>query len=179
MKLLITVRATSLATPNPCQIAATLYDLDWRVLQSIALTIRPDGWEIPRDLSERIGVTTREAALSGVGIRPAMQVLKAMTEAADEWYAFNAPQAHEALAQGMRNAGSPNDWQSRTMLSQCVMRAGSPLVGAKNSEGQDRASTLYDIGQVFRLHLSVASLSDEHGALVAITRELIAKEAFP
>lgn len=179
MKLLITVRVTSLATPNPCQIAATLHDLDWRVLQSIALTIRPDGWEIPRDLSERIGMTTREAALSGVGIRPAMQVLKAMTEAADEWYAFNALQAHEALTQGMRNAGSPNDWQSRTMLSQCVMRAGSPLVGAKNSEGQDRASTLQDIQRHFGVDAPMVHLEAEHIALMSVTRELIAKEAFP
>lgn len=178
MKLLITTRVTSLATPNPFQIAATLHDAEWRAVQSIALTVRPDGWEIPRDASERIGMTTRDAALCGVGVSSVMRLLKSMTEAADQWYAFNAPAAHEALMQGMRNAGSPNDWQARTMVSHCVMRAGSPLVGAKNAEGQDRASTLQDIGNLFGYGLPTPQLDEEHAVLIGVTRELIAKEAF-
>lgn len=53
--------------PHIVQIAAVLFDVEARLaLASIDLTVRPDGWVIPEEVSRIHGITTEHAADVGV-----------------------------------------------------------------------------------------------------------------
>lgn len=180
MMLFLTVRVTSLANPNPFHIAASLVDSQWRTWQSANLLVRPDGWEVPKHLAEQYEITSRDASLHGVPIATVMRLVKALTENATEWYAFNADAAAAALQQGMTNAGAQTSWLSRQIPAQCVMKAGSPFVGAKTDDGQERASRLSGIFAVLRdMDLPDKLITAEQAMLIEVTKELKKREAFP
>lgn len=69
--------------PHMVQLAAKLVDADTRkVIQSIDLIIRPDGWVIPAEVTEIHGITTEHALAVGVPEALALQMLLAMWRAA-------------------------------------------------------------------------------------------------
>ncbi|MGH1372944.1 MAG: 3'-5' exonuclease [Cellvibrionaceae bacterium] len=65
--------------PHLVQLAAILADEDTRkVVASIDVIIRPDGWEIPQEVSEIHGITTEHAAAVGVPEKMAFEMLMAL-----------------------------------------------------------------------------------------------------
>ena len=56
--------------PHLVQIAAHVVDVDSRkVINSIDLTVKPDGWDIPEKASDIHGITTELASAVGVSER--------------------------------------------------------------------------------------------------------------
>lgn len=61
--------------PHLVQLAAHLVDSEsWKVIQSMDLIIRPDGWEIPEDVSAIHGITTEYAKDVGVPEQLALEM---------------------------------------------------------------------------------------------------------
>lgn len=180
MRLLITVKTSSIAMPHPCQIVATLHDPAWKEVQRASLLVKPDGWEIPKDVADAIGFTSRDAAMLGLPISTVMRVVKGLTELAGDWFAYNEKFISEALTQGMRDAGSPNDWQARTMKGNCVMRAAQPMVGLKTDDGVDRVASFHDAARhFFQRDLTDRGAPEDHATLIDMVRHLLPLEVFP
>ncbi|MDB4278755.1 3'-5' exonuclease [Deltaproteobacteria bacterium] len=76
--------------PHLVQLAAILCNAETEeVISSIDLTIKPEGWEIPEEVSEIHGVTTEKAKAVGVPENLAFQMLYAMFEVSDIRVAHN------------------------------------------------------------------------------------------
>lgn len=178
VKLFITTKATTRATPHPFLIAASCYRLDGLCIQDLRFLIRPDGWEIPAALAEETGITTRDAAMCGVAIATAMRSVKALTEIASEWFAFDEGFTSASLAQGMLDAGSQTAWQARPIRGHCAMRAAQAVCGLKDDAGLDRAPKLAEAAMALAHFKPAAGLGDEHLALREIVEALTPKGAF-
>lgn len=75
--------------PHIVQLAAILCDDDKRTFGSIDLTIAPDGWTIPDEISKIHGITTDQAKEFGVPIEAAMAIFIGLFSKADVLIAHN------------------------------------------------------------------------------------------
>lgn len=76
--------------PHLTQLGAILYDLEKRETKgSFDLLIRPDGWEIPQEVTDLNGITTEDAAKFGVSESYAVGMLLHLFEKADLRIAHN------------------------------------------------------------------------------------------
>lgn len=76
--------------PHIVQLGARLVDLDSRkIISTIDLIIRPDGWEIPDEVAAVHGITTERAMDVGVSESLALGILLDLWERADERIAHN------------------------------------------------------------------------------------------
>lgn len=70
--------------PHIVQLGARLLDLDTReIISTLDVVIRPDGWEIPAEVSDIHGITTEKALAVGVSESLAMGMLLDMWERAE------------------------------------------------------------------------------------------------
>jgi DNA polymerase-3 subunit epsilon len=76
--------------PHIVQLGARLVDLDTRVaISTLDVVIRPDGWEIPDEVSAIHGITTERAQLVGVSESLALGMLLDLWERAGERIGHN------------------------------------------------------------------------------------------
>lgn len=65
--------------PHLVQLAAILVNLDnWQAIQHMDVIIKPEGWEIPKEVSEIHGITTEHALAVGVEEDLALHMLLSM-----------------------------------------------------------------------------------------------------
>lgn len=182
MRLHLTTFTTTKSAPHPFMIAASCYRADGLCVQQARFLVRPEGWEIPASLTQPIGVTTRDAAMYGVPIGTAMRCIKAMTEIASEWVAFDEEAVSASLQQGMTDAGAQTAWQARPLRSHCAMRASQALCGLKTEAGLDRAPTLKEaltiVARPVIENVADGALGAAHLGLYALVAALDQKGAF-
>lgn len=75
--------------PHIVQLAAILCDDDKRTFGSMDVTIEPNGWTIPDEVSKIHGITTDQAAAFGVSINIAMMMFLELYQKADYLIAHN------------------------------------------------------------------------------------------
>lgn len=77
--------------PHIVQLGARLVDLeDRKVISTIDLIIRPDGWTIPDEVAAVHGITTEKAQAVGVDEAVAIELLLDMHSRCEFWVAHNA-----------------------------------------------------------------------------------------
>lgn len=115
--------------PHIVQLGALLVDMDTRkVLSSIDLIIRPEGWTIPDEVAAIHGITTELAAEVGVSESLALGMLLDLWECSDFRVAHNEPFDARIvrIAQSRFDADALQIWDEAP--AQCTAKLASPIM---------------------------------------------------
>lgn len=157
--------------PHIVQVAGLLVDTDTRkVISSIDLTIRPDGWAIPAEVSEIHGITTEHAAAVGVSETLAVEALMQMWSRADLRIGhneqFDARILRIALHRFPMSEFPPDLWSGGN--AECTARLSTPLVKLPPTEKMKAAKRFHhktpNLGEALAFFTG-SSLIDAHTAL--------------
>lgn len=123
--------------PHIVQLAAMLVDTDTRkVLASLDLIIRPDGWVIPEDVAKIHGITTERAMDEGVSERLAVEMFMELWSRADFRIAhnesFDARILRIALHRFPMAAYPPDFWSGGRC--DCTARMATPIMNLPPTE---------------------------------------------
>ena len=125
------------AQPHLTQIAALVVDADTRkVLSSIDLTIRPEGWEIPAETVELNQLTTEHCANVGVNEMLAITMFLSLIAGAKNIIAHNSSFDQRIIRIAMKRYGYSDaaliEWADKGQ-HHCTMLAAHPIMGLKRN----------------------------------------------
>lgn len=120
--------------PHMVQLAARLVDGSSRaILSTLDVVIRPDGWEIPAEVSAIHGITTERALEIGVSESLALNLLLAMWQTGATRLAFNRQFDDRIVRIGMKRYGySDEDCDAfKAAPGECAMRIAQNVMGGR------------------------------------------------
>lgn len=141
--------------PHLVQIAAGLYEVESRkMIQSIDLIIKPEGWEIPKETSDVHGITTEYAQDVGIPEKVALDMFLSLW-AGHQRVAFNTTFDNRIIRIATKRFCS-EDTQTKWRESdyQCAMMKSRKIMGGKNPKLEDAHK-----------HFTGNDLKDAHTAL--------------
>lgn len=119
--------------PHICQLAALLVDLDSRkTLASIDLTIAPDGWEIPEEVTKIHGITMAHALAVGMHEPLALQVFFELWRSCDVRIGHNESFDARMLRIACHRYGdqhriaNPDEWKAGK--AECTQLLATPIL---------------------------------------------------
>jgi DNA polymerase-3 subunit epsilon len=116
--------------PHIAQVAAALVDPGSRkIVSSIDLIIRPDGWEIPEEVAKIHGIDTATAMRVGVPEKLAVEMLLAMHAKAERRIAHNQSFDARIMRIALKRYGYPEDIVEgfRTAKAECTCDMATPI----------------------------------------------------
>ncbi len=116
--------------PHLVQLAMLLLDDDLKERASLSLIIRPDGWEIPPEVSEIHGITTEMATAYGVPEGMATKVFASMLYGTGaQAVGHNVDFDMRIMRTAMLRAGYTREGlAARPVATFCTMKAATPIV---------------------------------------------------
>ena len=168
--------------PHIVQIAAAMVDLDTKTtVQTIDLTVRPDGWVIPKEVSDIHGITHEMAMDVGVNEEEAINAFIALMETKESTASspvFRPRIAHNASFDDriMRIAFKryiEDEYADRYKKAEsyCTMRAATPIVKCPPTEKMKKAGRHHfknpNLGECVQ-HFFGYNLDNAHNALVDV-----------
>lgn len=145
--------------PHIVECAALLVDAETRkTVSSMSVVIRPDGWEIPAEVSAVHGITTEVASKVGIDEATALDVFLDLHSRAQVRVAFNESFDARIVRIAMKRFGF-NDEDAdkyKDAPAQCAMRMASPLVGL---------GKFPNLGEAYQ-HFFSKPLEGAHSALI-------------
>ena len=124
--------------PHIVQMAAKLVDDDTRrTVQSINLIIKPDGWEIPAEVTEIHGITTEHAIDVGVDEATAVQLMYSLSRVADKRIAYNESFDSRIMRIALKRYYGENiaeRWKAQQV--ECTMRMSTPICNLPKGNGR-------------------------------------------
>lgn len=116
------------------QLAAGLYDVDTKkLIQSIDLIVKPDGWEISEDATNIHGITTEYALKVGISERYVVAAFLSMAEGR-KCVAYNAPfdkrVIRKAIDRYYLSASYAKDWVDTDI--ECAMKLARQAMNVKS-----------------------------------------------
>lgn len=117
--------------PHIVQLGARLVDLDSRkIVSTIDLIVRPDGWEIPDDVAAVHGITTERALDVGVDEVLALQLLLQLWQRAERRIAHNETFDARIVRIGIKRAPMYSDLTAdewKAAPAECTARMSTPI----------------------------------------------------
>ncbi len=125
--------------PHIVQLAAKLLDVDTRTTMAMLdLTIRPDGWAIPEDVSALHGIMTEHALQVGVPEYVALAALLALWSASNERVphveSFDCRIGRIAIKRLLHDDALADDWKAAPAY--CTANRSKQLEGAVSERGR-------------------------------------------
>jgi DNA polymerase-3 subunit epsilon len=117
--------------PHIVQIAACLVSLDdKRIKQSIDLIIKPDGYEIPKDMTAIHGISTEYANDVGISEQMVMELFHSLWSNADYRVAYNESFDARIVRISQHRIGYSEEFMEKwkSGKSECAMRLVQPIV---------------------------------------------------
>lgn len=164
--------------PHIVQLGAALVDLDTRmVLSSLDVIVKPDGWEIPAEVSAIHGITTEIALDVGVPEADAVGMLMAMWDQAacriGHNEQFDARIVRIALMRHFPTAENEavvaDQWKAGK--AECTQRIATPILKLPPTEKMKRAGFLKhksaNLSEAY-LHFTGKPLDGAHSAMVDV-----------
>lgn len=120
--------------PHIVQLAAALVDVPKRkIISMMDVIIRPDGWDIPRDMTEIHGIDTAMAMRFGIPEDVAVDTLYEMAAQADYRVAYNDVFDNRIIRIGLKRQGDDEAAEAfKAQKSYCAMRASRTVMGGTN-----------------------------------------------
>lgn len=125
-------RADEDGQPRIAQIASMLLEVndDWtetEILFEKSFLIRPDGWEMPAELAEKLGhgLTQERLTADGVPIAEALGGYLELFDQAELIAGFNVEYDLKLIRGELRRLGLPDRYAERPVF--CAMRAATPI----------------------------------------------------
>lgn len=161
-------RSAHESQPHIVQVAALLYCEELkRVVQSIDLTIKADGWDIPTETSDIHGITTELSQRIGVDEVNALNSFLVLVSKADEIKAHNKNFDYRVVRTACMRHSSENNvdkWEEQN--HQCTLQATreylKPINAERKEEGFDKISG--SLGSIYE-HLFDKPLENAHTAM--------------
>lgn len=168
--------------PHIVQLAAVLVDIDndYRRVSEFNLTVRPDGWEIPQDVSAIHGITTERALAIGVPEKDAVTLLTSLwvldgciRVAHNE--SFDARIVRIALKRyfdpAFKELATPPSDAWKQGAAECTARMATPMMNLPPTErmraaGRNHAKTP-NLGEAYQ-HFTGNALDGAHDAMVDV-----------
>ena len=153
--------------PHIVQLAALLVDLDKReVIDGMDVIVKPEGWEIPHEVSLIHGITHEYALEHGIPERDAVGMLLGMwgcqagapVQRIGHGEPFDARILRIALKRYFGDAAA-DAWKAAR--ASCTLKASRPLVKAVDKNGKGKAPTLTEA----YTHFFGEPFAGAHGAL--------------
>ena len=111
--------------PHLVQLAAILYDdAGERELATLALIVRPDGWEIPAQAAAVHGITTELATAAGVPLVVALAAFNHLARAATTHVAHNAEFDMVVMGAAFHRVGRPQ----HPLNPRCTKNLATPVL---------------------------------------------------
>lgn len=162
--------------PHIVQLAARLVELETRkIISTIDLIVRPDGWEIPDDVAAVHGITTDRALKVGVPEWLALAVFMSMAGQSSARIAhnetFDARIIRIALKRYAEDHGltHPDDWKDGE--AKCTARLSTPICNlpptAKMVAARRNHAKTPNLGEAFEFFTG-NKLEGAHSALVDV-----------
>jgi DNA polymerase III epsilon subunit-like protein len=109
--------------PRMIQLAAQLYDADRELVGVAHHLVRPDGWEMPAELAEKMGhgLTQNRLLADGVPVAKALEAWAPLHDRADVLVGFGVDFDLKILRGELRRAGMEDRYGA--VAKCCVMRA--------------------------------------------------------
>ena len=141
--------------PHLVQLSAVVVNPDEaRVVQSMNLIVKPDGWEIPPEVVDIHGITTAQAKDEGL---PEKLVIETFLRLWDEklLVGHNEPFDRNIISSSIARNFDPNSpvltaW--RNCEGFCTMRIAKPIVQAKGASGRLKFPKLQEAYEYFFGH---------------------------
>jgi len=157
--------------PHLTQIGALVVHAETReVLSSIDLTIRPEGWEIPKEVSAINQLTTDYCKAIGVNERLALEVFLDLITDAKTIIAHNSSFDQRIIRIAMKRYDYSDaaliEWADKE-LHQCTMRDAHPIMGLKRN-GKPKSPSLSEAYEYFMgkpLEGAHTALADARGCM--------------
>lgn len=151
--------------PHLVQLAACLVDLDTRAtIASMDIIVRPDGWEIPEDVTAIHGITTERAKDAGISESLAVEMLLELW--ADRTrighnQTFDARIIRIALMRHNTKIGrDPEQWKSGK--AECTQAMSTPILNVARQK-----SKTANLREAY-LHFTGSELAGAHNAMVDV-----------
>lgn len=133
-------RADEEGQPRIAQIAMLLVEAsdDWASCETITEEshfIRPDGWEMPADLAEKLGhgITQEKLLSDGISIAEALDEYTHLFDQAELIAGFNVEYDLKLVRGELRRLGRPDRYAERPVF--CAMRAATSLCALPKKKG--------------------------------------------
>lgn len=134
-------RADEEGQPRIAQIAMLLVEAsdDWSQVHTETdcdFLIRPDGWEMPADLAEKLGhgITQERLLADGIPIADALDRYTNLFDQVELIAGFNVEYDLKLVRGELRRLGRPDRYAERPVF--CAMRAATPLCAIPRKNGR-------------------------------------------
>lgn len=122
--------------PHILEIGAQLVDLDSReVVEEMSVLVRPDGWEISKEITEITGITFEMAMDTGISEPEALEQFMAMYDKCALRTAFNATFDNRIIRIAQKRYGIIEDvmeaWKTEKHGYYCAMINSRKAIGGK------------------------------------------------
>lgn len=119
--------------PHLVQLAAILYDLELKkVVQSIDLIIKPDGWVIPEAATNVHGISTEYALEVGIREEDALSIFLRLAEG-HKRVAYNTPFDKRIIRIATKRYSCDDEFNIwNDGYFECAMKAAREVIGGKN-----------------------------------------------
>lgn len=159
--------------PHIVQLGASLVDADSRrVISSIDLIVRPDGWEIPAEVAKVHGITTESALQVGVSEETAVQALLDLERVALYRVAHNESFDARILriaCMRFKNSELADEWKARP--TKCTAQMSTPILALPPTDRMRAAGRHHNktpnLGEAYRFFTG-RELVGAHSAMVDV-----------
>lgn len=133
-------RADEEGQPRIAQLASVLLEVndDWSerlLLSDKSALVRPDGWEMPADLAEKLGhgLTTERLLADGIPIADALAGYLELFDQCELIAGYNIEYDLKLIRGELRRLGLPDHYAERPVF--CAMRAATPICEIPKKKG--------------------------------------------
>lgn len=159
--------------PHIVQLGACLVELDTRkVIASLDLIVKPDGWTIPDEVASVHGITTERALAVGVPEALAVELLLEMHKQADVRIAHNETFDARIVRIGCKrffDDATADDWKAGA--AQCTAVLSTPICALPPTEKMRKAGRFHhktpNLSEAYR-HFTGRELVGAHSAMVDV-----------
>lgn len=158
--------------PHIVEFACSLVDIDTRKpLSSISLIARPDGWEIPEEVSQIHGITTEHAHAVGVPERDIVGLFMALG-AGRKHVAHNSTFDERIVRIALKRMFSEADAEAfKARTFECTQLLSTPILKLPPTEKMRKAGRFHhksaNLGEAYQ-HFTGKPLDGAHSAMVDV-----------
>jgi DNA polymerase III epsilon subunit-like protein len=146
--------------PRLAQLGLIFVDHKYEIESKTEYLIRPEGWEMSAEATEKTGLTTEYLKEHGIPVAEALQLYRAGIEARRVVAGFNVQFDLKMMRAELRRAGFEDNYMQTRNL--CLMWATRAIVNALDSRGKVKIPKLEEVCAFFDIQQRMAhrGLSD-------------------
>ena len=162
---------TDPSQPRLVQLAASLYDANWKRTGAMVVLIKPDGWSIEPEAEAVHGISEARCSRHGVPLVAALALFQGFAMTARQIVAHNSEHDRRIIRTELHHVGADGAWWQRKAPAMfCTMEAGTPVTQIPGKFGGFSFPSLEALHNHFHPEMGWASRHDAEDDLQATVR---------